>query len=224
MNPKVKKGIDISLTVLVVVLFILGIFMVIIAFSSRNDTRTQLGNVFGYTPVNIVSDSMEPTIKTGSLVLIKEVVDYSTLQVDDIVTFRFINPDDSSLWSLNTHRIIEVITRPDGSYSFVTQGDKPGAPVDDLIYDYDIVGKVVGKPIPVLGSILDFLKSMLGFGLVIVLPLFVYFAYRVYVLVKVINDIRREKAPKPGADYEALLRQVEELKSKLGQKDNENPD
>jgi len=224
MNPKVKKGIDISLTVLVVVLFILGIFMVIIAFSSRNDTRTQLGNVFGYTPVNIVSDSMEPTIKTGSLVLIKEVVDYSTLQVDDIVTFRFINPDDSSLWSLNTHRIIEVITRPDGSYSFVSQGDKPGAPVDDLIYDYDIVGKVVGKPIPVLGSILDFLKSMLGFGLVIVLPLFVYFAYRVYVLVKVINDIRREKAPKPGADYEALLRQVEELKSKLGQKDNENPD
>ena len=214
MNPKVKKGIDIALTVLVVILFVLGILMVIIAFSSSNDNN-KLGNVLGYTPVQILTDSMTPEIPVGALVLLKEVEDSSTLKVGDIITYTFLN---AGQYDLNTHKIVKIDEEAPGIYKFTTQGVKEGLPEDAPIYVTSIRGKVVAT-IPVLGSVLGFLKSFLVFGLVIVLPLFLFFAYRVYVLVKVINELKKEKNPKAGSDYENLLKQVEELKSKLNEKE-----
>lgn len=69
----------------------------------------------------VVTGSMEPTIPTGSL-LVLDVVDGSSLQTGDIITFQ--PPDDPTTI---THRIVDVEETADGRL-FVTKGDANASP------------------------------------------------------------------------------------------------
>jgi signal peptidase len=118
------------------------------------------------TPGNIklmvvLSGSMEPTIKTGSIVMVKPVEDY---KVGDIITF---GPNSKSN-PPTTHRIFEIKTK-DGQPVYVTKGDANNA--EDLaeITKKDILGKVLFF-VPYLGYAVEFAKQPMGFILIIVIP------------------------------------------------------
>ena len=66
-----------------------------------------------YKPLIIRSDSMEPVLPVGSIVLAEKVYDTSMLKIGDIVTYK--NPD---IPFTITHRIIEVTEQ-----GFITKGD-----------------------------------------------------------------------------------------------------
>ncbi|WP_152192612.1 signal peptidase I [Georgenia satyanarayanai] len=74
--------------------------------------------LLGWAPLTVLSGSMEPTIPTGSQIVISPVTDAGSLEVGDVVTVMPY-PDDPTLV---THRIVERAETPAGP-TFTTQGD-----------------------------------------------------------------------------------------------------
>ena len=75
-----------------------------------------------YKPLIIRSDSMEPVLPVGSIVLAEKVYDTSMLKIGDIVTYK--NPD---IPFTITHRIIEVTEQ-----GFITKGDNLDKPDGEI--------------------------------------------------------------------------------------------
>ena len=140
------------------IVLVLAILLVVFsAISGRNNNGIMLGP-FGSAVV--LTGSMEPSIKTGSLILIKKVPDES-LKIDDVITFRPLN--NSSV--LLTHRIIDI----DGEIpSFITKGDANKTPDNGYVYTDSIVGKVI-VAIPKLGSFMNYLKTPQGMIIFVVI-------------------------------------------------------
>src|SRR5690625_2348524 len=102
----VGKWLNHSITFLLFTVFTLVIIAVI--------SVKMNGNILGYQFKTVLSGSMEPTIKTGSVISIKLLEDSTTLNEGDIVTF--IKEDET----LVTHRIAEV--KNNGEF-YITKGD-----------------------------------------------------------------------------------------------------
>jgi signal peptidase I len=109
----------------------------------------------------VLSGSMEPTIKTGSLVVAMPSQDY---KIGDIITFG----PYSKTKSPTTHRI-QDIKISSGSPVYITKGDANNAPDQKEVLKKDIIGKV-GLDIPYLGYFVDFAKKPAGFALLIIVP------------------------------------------------------
>lgn len=127
-----------------------------------------------------MSGSMEPAIKTGSVVGVKEESKYN---VDDIITVKMEN-DPSQTY---THRILEV-----KGDSYITKGDanetKDGDPASkDLV-----VGKVFAK-IPYIGYVVNFAKQPTGFILMVIVPTIIIAALEINNIKEIITDKVKEK-------------------------------
>ena len=109
----------------------------------------------------VLSGSMEPDIKVGSVVIVKPVDRY---EVGDVVTFGRDDRDNVP----TTHRIIDVHI-VEGETRFVTKGDANDDRDGRELTESDIVGKVLFD-IPYLGFILDMAKKPLGFAILIGIP------------------------------------------------------
>jgi len=109
----------------------------------------------------VLSGSMEPTIKTGSIVIVKSVEEY---KVGDIITF---GPNSKSNLP-TTHRIFEIKNK-DGQTVYVTKGDANNTEDLSEITKKDILGKVLFF-VPYLGYAVEFAKQPTGFILLIVIP------------------------------------------------------
>lgn len=72
----------------------------------------------GYRPVVVYSGSMEPTLGVGSLALVERVPS-KQVRVGDVLTFA----DPAQRGRLVTHRVVEVVERPEGGLAYRTKGD-----------------------------------------------------------------------------------------------------
>ncbi|WP_010247368.1 signal peptidase I [Acetivibrio cellulolyticus] len=113
-------------------------------------------NVFGYEILTVLSGSMEPSIKTGSIIVIKEKSPMDTYEAGEVVTFR---SKDYNM--LVTHRIVSEKIVND-TCQYVTKGDNNNAEDLNYITPEDIVGKYIGVRIPFAGYIFSFLKTKSG--------------------------------------------------------------
>ena len=153
-----KKGILRIGSVVVNIVLLLAILLVVFSAISRRNNNGIILGPFGSAVV--LTGSMEPSIKTGSLILIKKVPDES-LRIGDVITFRPLN--NSSV--LLTHRIIDVDREMP---SFITQGDANKTPDNGYVYPDSIVGKVI-VAIPKLGSFMNYLKTPQGMIIFVVI-------------------------------------------------------
>ena len=113
-----------------------------------------------YKLLIVQSGSMEPAIKTGSVVIVKPVENYS---INDVITFV-----DGGRDKTTTHRIVdmEVIS---GQTQYITKGDANNAEDSNKVSEDKIVGKVLTS-IPYAGYILAMAKKPIGFVLLVVVP------------------------------------------------------
>lgn len=182
MNALKKAASILISTVLWAVILLAALF----AFTTlATKDSSHVASLAGYTPLSVVSDSMAPTFNAGDLIIIRK-CDTSTLEKGDIITFHTIINNE---FALNTHRIDEI-QEQGGVRSYVTKGDNNLIADVHMITDGDIVGKFVTR-LPKFGKVVDFLSSSMGFLLVIVLPLLVFFIYQVYHLVTVSIDLKK---------------------------------
>ncbi len=114
-----------------------------------------------YKVMTVISGSMAPKIKMGSVVIVKPVADY---KIGDVITFG----PYSKTKAPTSHRIYDIKVI-DGQPVYITKGDVNNAPDTREIKKSDIVGKVLFD-IPYLGFAVDFAKKPLGFALIIIVP------------------------------------------------------
>jgi signal peptidase I len=77
----------------------------------------------GYRPVVVYSGSMEPSLKVGSLAFVQSVPS-ADIAVGDVITFT----DPHQPGRLVTHRVAEIVERPEGGLAYRTKGDANAAP------------------------------------------------------------------------------------------------
>lgn len=207
--------------ILSVVLWAVILLAALYAFTTMATKDNQhVASIFGYTPMTVESNSMAPTFKKGDLIFIKK-CDPSKLKEGDIITFHTIIDNE---YALNTHRI-QKIEETNGVRSYTTIGDNNDGIADQhIISDADIVGKYIGH-LSGIGKVMDFLSSSMGFLIVIVFPMLLFFIYQVYNLIMISIRLKRaiavenakelENARNSKADAEKAARDKDEAKAAL---------
>ena len=128
------------------------LLIVLVATLLSAHMRGEVPKLFGYSVMNIVSESMEPNIKKGSYILIRE-ADPNEVNPDDVICFY--STDPAIYGHPNTHRVLEKCVAEDGSISFITKGDNSLIP-DAVAAEGDhLIGKYV-KTLDGLGAMLRF--------------------------------------------------------------------
>lgn len=102
--------------------------------------------LFGYKPLVVLTGSMEPTFKVGSIIYYKH-VNQNELKEGDIITFSMEN-------YVVSHRINKI---EDGLYE--TKGDANNTADAKRITYNDILGKDLNINIPYLGFYVKFFKD-----------------------------------------------------------------
>ena len=132
------KYIDISKKILNIMFYSLFILVIL------------LFTVFNYKFYNVLTGSMSPTIKPGSLIIVKpEKVE--KLKVGDVITFK--NQNSSNI---TTHRIKSI--QNESNLQFITQGDANNIEDPMPISENLIIGKVI-MFIPFIGATMAFIKD-----------------------------------------------------------------
>ena len=116
---------------------------------------------FGWRADAVLSGSMEPHLKVGGLAITRT-VDKEDIKVGDTITFY--SPLNKKLTS---HRVISITKDP--ILLFQTKGDVNEDPDPFLVPTRNVVG-IVCYHIPYLGYVAQFIKSRLGFLLIVCLP------------------------------------------------------
>ncbi len=114
-------------------------------------------NILTWLVLVVLSGSMEPAIKTGSIVVIKPEIVY---KIGDVVTFQ----NSDYLKVTVTHRIFSI-----KNGSFVTKGDANKTPDIKEVSEKQILGKVFFV-IPLLGYLVNFAKTQQGLIILIIIP------------------------------------------------------
>lgn len=118
---------------------------------------------FGWHVDIVYGGSMEPAMKTGSLVVIQP-VEPEGIKMGDIITYRA----DRDSRMATSHRVIEIVPSED-SLTFHTKGDaNEDADLRPVVAD-ELVGKVAFH-VPYVGYSADFARTRLGMILLICLP------------------------------------------------------
>jgi len=115
---------------------------------------------------SVQSGSMEPEIKTGSVVLSQPQTIYFR---GDIITFKA--EKDRTVKNpryTTTHRVHEL-QEAEGKLMFITKGDANDSPDGTPITQDLILGKVL-VAVPYLGYLVSFAKTEAGFILLIIVP------------------------------------------------------
>lgn len=179
----VKRGAEVLISVVLWAVILVAALFAFTTLATRDTNK--VASLAGYTPLTVASDSMAPTFRTGDMIVIRK-CDPAGLKEGDIITFHTIINNE---YALNTHRISEI-QETGGVRSYVTKGDNNAIADVHMIADGDIVGKFVTK-LPGVGKVMSFLSSSIGFLVVIVLPLLVFFIYQVYHLITVSIDLKK---------------------------------
>lgn len=114
-----------------------------------------------YRVLTVLSGSMEPKIKVGSLTVVKPATNYT---IDDIITYK----DSKDPTKFTTHRIVGENTE-NNQTNYITQGDANNAPDSEPVTSQNVIGKVFFT-LPYLGYAANAVKQPVGFFILIILP------------------------------------------------------
>lgn len=130
--------------------------------------------IVGYHPVIVQSPSMQPSIKTGSIVYYKKVDTISQLKMGDVITFK--NKEDGPLI---THRLMRI--EDDGTIK--TMGDNnPSLDSWEIRFEH-ILGKVGSVYIPKCGFYMAYAQN----------PMVIFVVASIIVLNVIVGYIEEKK-------------------------------
>lgn len=204
----IKSIFNIISNIVLVALSLLVIYMLVFMFKGIKNKETP--TIFNHQIYVVQSNSMSPTFKTGSLLIVK-LVEKSEIKVSDIITYR--RPNDSVA---TTHRVVKIIEE-DGERKFVTRGDANNMDDPVPVSESHVVG-TVSVAIPLLGYLIGFVRTKQGLLVVIVIPALLI------ILMQVIHMLKNEKNKEKKPTIEDLQAKVDEMlnddSKEAGQEDN----
>lgn len=170
-NKTIKLIIDIILVILIYNILLVGISCI---------NKIEEINIFGYKAYMITTNSMDPHIKEGDVIITKTEKE-EKLQEGDVITFK-------KNGILITHRITKI-EEIQGKKIYTTKGDNNTVEDTEKVGYDDIKGKNILR-IPKLGKIIMFLQNQIVFLLLILMILILCF-WKLQLQEK--KEIRREK-------------------------------
>ena len=162
---KLIKVIKASLNVLMTLVLIVGIIFVILY-------------VAGIEPYVVISGSMEPDIKMGSLCFVNKHAKYRDVKVEDVIAYT------ASTGNKVTHRVVSIT-----SEGIETKGDRNSASDGISTTEENFVGKNIFS-IPKLGYLVKLMQTLRGKIITITLAIFLF------VLAIFIDDGKGKKVKK----------------------------
>lgn len=172
---KIKKIMSVGLTGLLVVLAVVLVVPML--------------PIPGNFQIKVVqSGSMEPTIKTGSVVLIKPLNNY---KVGDVITFEGNFKDAKGKKIPTTHRITEAKVDV-GAVSYQTKGDANDSVDSNLIASSKVIGKVLVS-VPYAGYAVAGVQTGYGLLAIVVIPAGVIIFDHVK---KIVAEVKKSKKRK----------------------------
>lgn len=214
MTSKTKKALKITGNVLTVAVAILVVIMTALTVFSMVFNRDGTASVFGAQAYVVQSDSMTPEFAAGDVIFSEE-VNPEELVAGDIITF--ISRDSASYGQTITHCIRKVTTH-NGELAFITYGIATGIDDGTPAAASDVLGRYTFR-IAGLGSFFEFLKSVPGYIVCILLPFLVIIGLQVANIVSAVRAARAEKAAAAAAErsrVEALEEEVARLRAQVG--------
>ena len=207
----IRKVLNVVVDILVILVLVVSILVVVLALTSKS---SGVPSIFGYAPLSVQSDSMKNTLNEGDLIFSKVANDPNGhYQVGDIVSFR---QEILGEERINTHRIVEIV-QENGLELYRTQGDNKETnpePDAELKRPSDILAVYTGNKIPGVGHFFTFIRTQLGFFLVILLPMILFFVYEGVRVIMNIIAYNKEKAVEAAAEAVANSELTEEQKQR----------
>ena len=125
-------------------------------------------SIFGFSVFRVVSDSMEPAIPVGALILNKQ-TDIENIQIGDIICFR--SMESYMNGNIVTHRVVDMKTI-NGKIALTTRGDSNNSEDSYYVVADNFIGKVIaitGEDSFLLNAY-SVLTSGIGFFTLIIIP------------------------------------------------------
>lgn len=184
MNAKtIKKWISTSVSTILFLTLLFILFVVISSKASGGEPQ-----FLGYQLKTVLSGSMEPGIKTGSIIVVKSAEDKTQFKKGDVITFK---ADETMIV---THRIIEV-NKTSKDVIYKTKGDNNNTADLEPVLSQNVIAKYTGLTIPYIGYFLNFSQSKMGSALLLILPGFLLLGYSVITIWRAIAQIDERKTP-----------------------------
>lgn len=135
------------------------LFINIYNFIQIRVLHKDVGTINGYAFLEVISGSMEPTIKVGDLVVIN--TNDKDIKENDVITYASPNG------SLVTHRVTES-----SSNGFITKGDANNTVDEKIVNKNNIVGKYTFR-IPYFGIVLNAFQKPLTLILILIIGIII---------------------------------------------------
>lgn len=175
MTKKTKEKISIWSKVWMIIINTILVLLILIGLLIAASLLPIKNN---YRILAVMSGSMEPTISTGALIIIKPVAQYKE---QDIITFK--SPGSTKKNDYTTHRLVKIEEK-DGQKKFVTKGDNNKTDDTEQITQDKIIGKEFFS-IALLGYLLGYIKTLPGLLIIVIVP-------AVIIIYEEINKIKHE--------------------------------
>ncbi|SDZ09803.1 signal peptidase I [Herbiconiux ginsengi] len=140
----------------------------------------------GGRPLTVLTQSMEPGLPPGTLIVVHP-VPVGEIRVGDVLTYQI----ESGKPGVVSHRVIEKTISTAGSTTFVTRGDNNDLADEDPVQEVQIVG-VLWYSIPMLGWVNNAVNGEWR-GFVVPVVVGGLFGYAAWMFFSGIRDHRRRR-------------------------------
>ena len=155
-------------------IFICMMILMIVS-SIVSNTKSDISSIFGYTPMKVLTGSMEPSIKVGDIVVVRK-RPVSDIKIGDVITYKM----EGDVYI--THRVAQILMEDD-DLKFKTKGDANNIEDSDFISEDQLIGRLAFR-IPKGGYIVDFIKKPIGFITFFVIPIVILIGTEIKLSVK----------------------------------------
>ena len=187
--------IGIVLCVILIPILLINCTLIVKSFINKDEVP-RIGKTM---PLIVLTDSMYPEIKSGDVIVCRE-VDPEDIEVGDVISFY--DPAGNGT-SVVTHKVIEIVEE-DGERLFRTRGTNNNTDDRLPVHEDKVIAEYTGTRIPAAGNIAIFMQSTAGLIVCVIVPIVLFVGYDI---------LRRRLYEKNKADdVEALKAELEALK------------
>lgn len=188
----VKKLLKVVSAVITGVLGVVMVCTMYLAVSSRiNHGQPQ---IFGQRMYDVLSGSMTPTFRTGSVIFDNPKVNPAKLRVGEVITFQIpVSAEYGPIaGTIVTHRIHSIV-RLNGEDWIKTKGDANKSVDPWTIPQQNVIATYDNFTIPYVGYFIEYLKTKWGIGTFTILPGALLLFSSVWSLLREVRRLQRAK-------------------------------
>lgn len=210
-SEKEIASLILNIVIWIFVAFAIAVTVVIFSSFGNDEKLPGFGKIMW---ASVQTDSMVGVFNPGDLIFVKKMDINETydLNVGDIITFKTsedINKN-GKFDDLNSHEIVRIENEGTLDVKYITRGRNANITEDDKdpVRPANIIAIYQDFRIPLLGAVVDFLKTQWGFGIFVVIPVLALFVYYLVSFILLITP--KKKVLTAETEEEIKQRAIEE--------------